>query len=193
MCTLTRAERFACIADSVARSLWLWSVNRSVVPENGIKIAGCWSSVKDCLLPSAQARQTLVLCFKVLILFKMLLFISMWTLRPGQAPNVDLGCLLVDQNSHWLQEELTRDAELSPSAMKASETVVGEEMSQRVTAAVWLLLSPLRAFAFDLQIVITPRMWWKCIYFFFILKPFATPLSFRKQMLISISILFFSV
>lgn len=107
---------------------------------------------------------------KALILVKILRFNSMWTLRPGRAPNVDWSCLLADQNSHWLQEELTRHAELSPSAMKARKTVVGKEMSQRVAAAVWLLLSQLRAFAFDLQIVIIPRLCWKCIYFVLILK-----------------------
>lgn len=139
-----------------------------------------WSGAnKDLLLPSSQVSQTLVLCFEVLILIKILRFSSLWILRP--APNVDWSWLLADQNSHWLQEELTRHAELSPSDMKAREAIAGEKMSQRVTAAVWLLLSPLRVLVFDLQIVIIwiIRMCWKCIYFFIDSEAFCSSSKFQ--------------
>lgn len=152
-CSLTRAERFTCLSDRVARSWWLEvrvqiqiqtqfqqyfflmlapvdAMARVSTPfMNALNVAfsrefplmkysawlsaACWSSGKELLLPSSQVRRTLVLCFEALILIKKnLRFNSLWTLGPGQAPNVDWSCLLADQNSHRLQEELTRHVEL---------------------------------------------------------------------------------
>lgn len=111
--------------------------------------AACRSSVKDLLLPSSQVRQTLVLCFEALILIKkfcVLTLCELWDLDKLQTRTEAAFSLIktvIDCRKSWLDTW-----SFSPTAMKARETVVGEEMSQRVTAAVWLLLSPLRAFAF---------------------------------------------